>query len=81
MPTRVVFLTRVHCVDGDVLWWQFDGGQPKASRSVASFIRPQHMPPGAGPSGWFEVEKVHARPWGFRRAVREVEAPEGRRAG
>jgi hypothetical protein len=81
--TRIVFLQRVrdHGRRQHItLWFQFEGGQPKSSRSRYSFIKPQDMPPFEGDEGWFLIEKAprgdgHA--WPYWRGVREVEGKGG----
>lgn len=55
----------------------FSGGQPKSVRSAVSFVDPEHAPAFEGKVGWFEVERVRAKPRAYRRAIRQVEPPAG----
>lgn len=81
--TLIVHLKRVR--DGGhrkhvTLWFEFEGGAGKSSRARYSIIRPQHMPPFDGDDGWFLVEKAPkgpGEPWGYWRALRQVDPPSG----
>lgn len=52
-------------------------------RSDPGFLHPEHFSLAFdGEDGWFEIEKVSAKPWPYWRAVREVDTPsQGRLAG
>lgn len=60
--------------DSPTLHFTFPGG-PRRSRSNVTFVRVEHVPEFEGEQGWFEMEKVSAKPWSFWRAVRQVEPP------
>jgi hypothetical protein len=75
--TRIVRLTRAKSLTGVTLFFTYEGGAGRGN-SRSSFIQPEHVPPFEGDSGWFEIERVHARPWGFDRVVRQVDPPKAR---
>lgn len=74
-PTRIVKLTRATCNRGVTLFFTYAGGERRRGNSRSGFIDPEHVPPFEGDSAWFEIERVHAKPWGFDRAIRQVEKP------
>jgi hypothetical protein len=74
MRTATALITRVNDRSGNLLYFRLDGlGGPGNSRY--SFVDPAIMPPFEGDEAWFEVERVHARPWSFWKPVRQVEPP------
>jgi len=74
--TRIVRLTRAKSHDGVTLHFTYEGGGGRGN-SRTSFIAKDHVPPFDGDTGWFEIERVHCKPWGFDRAIRKVDPPEG----
>lgn len=77
MPRTLIFeVTRQRDNDGATLHFVFTGWTKRARRSTTSFIAKDNMPASfTGERGWFEIEKVHAKPWPFFRALRQVDPP------
>lgn len=76
---RVVKLTRCRIPDakggGATLFFTFPA--PGRGRSGAGFLHPEHfLLAFEGDEGWFEIEKVSAKPWPYWRAVRQTPAPD-----
>ena len=59
---------------GPTLYFTFVGGL-RRSRSNVTFVGVEHVPEFEGEEGWFEMEKISAKPWSFWRAVRQVDPP------
>ena len=82
---RIVNLTRCRVADakgrGATLFFTFPAAG--RGRSDTGFLHPEHFSLAFdGEDGWFEIEKVSAKPWPYWRAVRQVEAPShGQTAG
>lgn len=75
---RIVKLTRCrarqHKGKGATLFFTFPAAG--RGRSDKGFLHPEHFSlTFDGDEGWFEIEKVSARPWPFWRAVRQIPAP------
>jgi len=73
---RIVNLTRCRAQHanggGETLFFTFPGGG--RGRSGVAFLHLEHFPLiFEGDEGWFEIEKVSAKPWPYWRAVRQVE--------
>jgi hypothetical protein len=66
---RIVELTHVRATDGASLFFTFDGDQPKRKGGV-SYLHRENMIPFDGERGWFEIEKIYAKPWPFWKALR-----------
>lgn len=78
MPTRVT-------ADWMAQQWR-DGGRsrkkfgayPSMGLSRAreiGFVSPEHVPAFEGEEGWFEMERIRAKPWSYWRAIRRVDPP------
>lgn len=73
---RIVMLTRCRVQQtkgcGETLFFTFPAAG--RGRSDTGFLHPEHFPlVFEGEEGWFEIEKVSAKPWPYWRAVRQVE--------
>lgn len=73
---RVVKLTRCRAPHpkgrGETLFFTFPGAG--RGRSGVAFLHLEHFAlTFEGEEGWFEIEKVSAKPWPYWRAVRQVE--------
>jgi len=73
--TRVARLTLVRALDGPALHYATDDLPAGRRRCRTTFIAREHAPGFDGEEGWFEMERVPAKPWAYWRAVRQVEAP------
>lgn len=70
---RIVKLTRCRVPDpsGTTLFFTFPAAG--RGRSDTGFLHLEHFPLAFdGEEGWFEIEKVSARPWPYWQAVRQV---------
>ena len=75
---RTVRLTRIRaphpCGKGPTLFFTFPANG--RGRSAAGFLHIEHFDlPFDGDAGWFEIEKVSAKPWPYWRAVRQTDPP------
>lgn len=78
LSRRIVRLTRCRAPDakgcGATLFFTFPAAG--RGRSGTGFLHLEHFPlMFEGEAGWFEIEKVSAKPWSYWRAVRQVPAP------
>ncbi len=75
---RVMMLTRVRVDTADrtsrTLYFTYPGGSGRGNSRVG-FVAPEHMPEFEGEEGWFEMERVKAKPWSYWRAVRRLDPP------
>ncbi len=78
---RIVKLTRSRAPTptgqglGETLFFTFPAAG--RGRSNTGFLHPEHFGlPFDGDEGWFEIEKVSAKPWPYWRVARRVEPPE-----
>jgi hypothetical protein len=74
LDRAVKHLTRVRQSEGPTLYFTFPGA-PRARRHNVTFVKPEHVPEFEGEAGWFEMEKIQAKPWSYWRGVRQVEPP------
>lgn len=44
-------------------------------RHPSEFLSCDQVPDFDGDEAWFELEKIHAKPWAFWKVLRRVEAP------
>jgi hypothetical protein len=73
---RVMKLTRVRANAKDkasrTLHFLHPDGAGRGNSRVG-FVAPEHVPAFEGEEGWFEMERVRAKPWSYWRAVRRLE--------
>lgn len=62
------------------LYFVTDHLGPRRSRSVDTFIDPEHVPDFEGEEAWFELERVKGTPWSYWRAIRQVGVPASARS-
>lgn len=78
LSRRIVKLTRCRAPDdkgkGTTLFFTFPAAG--RGRSQTGFLHLEHFPLAFDDeAGWFEIEKVSAKPWPYWRAVRQAPAP------
>ncbi|WP_035018128.1 hypothetical protein [Caulobacter sp. UNC358MFTsu5.1] len=75
---RVMKLTRVRAYAQDktsrTLHFLHPGGTGRGNSRVG-FVSPEHVPAFEGEEGWFEMERIRAKPWSYWRAIRRVDPP------
>ena len=75
---RVMKLTRVRANSQDktsrTLHFLHPDGTGRGNSRVG-FVAPEHVPEFEGEEGWFEMERVKAKPWSYWRAVRRLDPP------
>jgi hypothetical protein len=74
MPKTTVVrrLQRITNHDGGTLHFMIASSD---RRHPPQFISSDQVPAFEGREGWFELEKIHAKPWPFWKVLRQVEAP------
>lgn len=70
--TKIACLKRITDQEGRTLHFMIPSSD---RRRPPEFIPRSRTPEFEGDEAWFELEKVHAKPWAFWKVLRRVEAP------
>jgi len=72
--TRTVLLRR--CTyekhDGTVVLLHYAFSVVRSRRNTVAVIHKDRVPEFEGYEAWFEIERVHAKPWPYWRAIRQL---------
>ena len=71
-PTVIRRLKRVTDLEGRTLNFMIPTSD---RRHPPEFIPPDRVPEFEGKEAWFELEKVHTKPWAFWKVLRQVDKP------